>query len=78
MRSIVTVPVGWVKGAVSWRKEPCPDRSPAMPTRDPQEDALRASVIDRLRRAATAPDLERKFPIGPESVKIGNLPLGWV
>ena len=40
-----------------------------MPTRDPQGDALRASVIDRFRSVATAPDQERKFPIGPESSK---------
>jgi SAM-dependent methyltransferase len=40
-----------------------------MPTTDSQEGALRASVIDRFRRAATAPDQERKFPVGPESAK---------
>ena len=40
-----------------------------MPTRDPQGDALRASVIDRFRRVAMAPDQERKFPVGPESAK---------
>src|SRR5262249_52537635 len=33
----------------------------------PQWDDLRASVIDRFRRVAAAPDLERKFPIGPAS-----------
>jgi arsenite methyltransferase len=32
-------------------------------------DVLRASVIDRFRRVATAPDHERKFPVGPESGK---------
>jgi SAM-dependent methyltransferase len=35
----------------------------------PLPDDLRASVIDRFRRVATAPDQERKFPIGPESAK---------
>jgi SAM-dependent methyltransferase len=35
----------------------------------PQWDALRASVIGRFGRVATAPDQERKFPIGPESDK---------
>jgi len=40
-----------------------------MPTNSPLEDALRASVIDRFRRAAIAPDQERKFPVGPESAK---------
>ena len=40
-----------------------------MPTRDLQRDALRASVIDRFRRVAIAPDQERKFPVGPESAK---------
>ena len=40
-----------------------------MPTRDLQRDALRASVIDRFRRVATAPDQERKFPVGPGSAK---------
>ena len=40
-----------------------------MPTNDPQWDDLRASVIDRFRRVAAAPDLERKFPIGPASAK---------
>jgi arsenite methyltransferase len=36
---------------------------PAMP------DVLHASVIDRFRRLAIAPDQERKFPVGPESAK---------
>ena len=40
-----------------------------MPTNAPQGDTLRASVIDRFRRVATAPDQERKFPVGPESAK---------
>jgi SAM-dependent methyltransferase len=40
-----------------------------MPTRDSPEGVLRASVIDRFRSVATAPDQERKFPIGPESAK---------
>jgi hypothetical protein len=30
---------------------------------------LRASVIDRFRSVATAPDQERKFPLGPASAK---------
>ena len=40
-----------------------------MPTRDSQEGALRASVIDRFRRVATKPERERKFPVGPASAK---------
>jgi arsenite methyltransferase len=40
-----------------------------MPTKAPLPDDLRASVIDRFRRVATAPELERKFPIGPASAK---------
>jgi SAM-dependent methyltransferase len=40
-----------------------------MPTRDSQDGDLRASVIDRFRRVATAPDQERKFPVGPQSAK---------
>jgi SAM-dependent methyltransferase len=40
-----------------------------MPTIDAQEGDLRASVIDRFRRVATAPDQERKFPVGPQSAK---------
>ena len=39
-----------------------------MLTEPPQRDVLRASVIDRFRRVATAPDQER-FPVGPESAK---------
>ena len=67
--SIVPVPVGSVKGGVSWRKKPCSDRSPAMPTRNSQEGVLRSAVIDRFRSVATAPVQERKFPIGPASAK---------
>src|SRR5271165_3375756 len=40
-----------------------------MPTQSQQPDNLRASVIDRFRKVATAPDQERKFPVGPESAK---------
>jgi SAM-dependent methyltransferase len=40
-----------------------------MPTRDSQEVGLRASVIDRFRKIATAPDQERRFPVGPQSAK---------
>ena len=40
-----------------------------MPTQSQQPDNLRATVIDRFRRVATAPDQERKFPVGPESAK---------
>ena len=40
-----------------------------MPTRDPQEDALRASVMDRFGKIAIAPTQERKFPVGPGSAK---------
>ena len=40
-----------------------------MPTRASRRDDLRATVIDRFRRVATAPDQERKFPVGPESAK---------
>ena len=69
IRSIISVPVRRVKDAVSWRKKPCIDRSRIMPTNAPLEDSLRASVIDRFRRAAIAPDQERKFPVGPESAK---------
>jgi SAM-dependent methyltransferase len=35
----------------------------------PLPEDLRASVIDRFRRIATAPNQERKFPIGPASAK---------
>jgi hypothetical protein len=40
-----------------------------MPTSASQEWAVSASVIDRFRRVATAPDQERKFPVGPASAK---------
>ena len=40
-----------------------------MPTQNQQPDNLRASVIDRFRKVATAPDQETKFPVGPESAK---------
>ena len=40
-----------------------------MPTQTQQADNLRASVIDRFRKVATAPDQETKFPVGPESAK---------
>ncbi len=40
-----------------------------MPTQSQQPEYLRASVIDRFRRVAIAPDQERKFPVGPESAK---------
>ncbi len=43
-----------------------------MPTQSQQPDNLRASVIDRFRKVAIAPDQERKFPVGPESaMKLG-------
>ena len=38
-----------------------------MPAQAQQPDNLRASVIDRFRKVAIAPDQERKFPVGPES-----------
>ncbi len=40
-----------------------------MPTQSQQLDYLRASVIDRFRRVAIAPDQERKFPVGPENAR---------
>jgi len=40
-----------------------------MPTQTQQPDNLRASVIDRFRKVATAPEQERGFPIGPMSAK---------
>jgi hypothetical protein len=40
-----------------------------MPTQTQQPDNLRASVIDRFRKVATAPDQETKFPVGSESAK---------
>jgi arsenite methyltransferase len=69
MTLIVRISVGWVKGAVSWRKKPCLDRSLTMPTESQQPRTLRASVIDRFTLVATQPDQERKFPVGPESAK---------
>ena len=44
-------------------------RAETMPTQTQQPDNLRASVIDRFRKVATAPDQETKFPVGPESAK---------
>ena len=44
-------------------------RAETMPTQSQQPDNLRASVIDRFRKVAIAPDQERKFPVGPESAK---------
>ena len=67
--SIVPVPVGSVKGAVSWGEKPCVDRSVAMSTESQQPAKLRASVEDRFRRVAREPDRERKLPVGPESAK---------
>jgi len=69
MTLIVYISVGWVKGAVSWGEKPCLDRSVAMPTESQQPANLRASVIDRFRKVAIAPDQERKFPVGSESAK---------
>jgi hypothetical protein len=41
----------------------------------PLPDDLRASVIDRFRLVATAPDREQKFLVGPESAnKLGYDP----
>lgn len=40
-----------------------------MTTRTPNPDDLRASVIGRFSRIATAPEQEQKFPVGPESAK---------
>src|SRR5271165_3280176 len=40
-----------------------------MPTQSQQPDNLRASVTERFRKVATAPDQETKFPVGPESAK---------
>jgi SAM-dependent methyltransferase len=40
-----------------------------MPHVAPRSEGLRASVIERFRRVATAPDQERKFPVGPESAR---------
>jgi arsenite methyltransferase len=40
-----------------------------MPHDASRSEDLRASVIDRFSRIATAPEQERKFPVGPESAK---------
>jgi arsenite methyltransferase len=40
-----------------------------MPTKASLRDDLRASVIDRFRRVANAPEQETKFPVGPDSAK---------
>jgi len=53
--SIVPVPVGSVKGAVSWGEKPYLDRSVAMSTESQQPAKLRASVEDRFRRVASNP-----------------------
>ena len=67
--AIVPVPVGSVKGAVSWGERPCLDRSAAMSTESRQPAKLRGFVENRFRRIAMEPDRERKFPVGPESAK---------
>ena len=47
----------------------------AVPIKSDKPENLPASVIDRFRRLATAPDQERKFPVGPESAKkLGYVP----
>jgi len=46
-----------------------PLRAFIMPNDAAQPHVLRASVIDRFRRVAIAPDQERKFPVGPENAK---------
>jgi arsenite methyltransferase len=52
-----------------------PDLIETMPMECEQPENVRASVIDRFRRVAIAPDHERKFPIGPESArKLGYKP----
>jgi hypothetical protein len=61
--------VGWVEGAVFSGKEPCLDGSLTVPTENSQRDDLRASVVDRFRRVAKAPEQARKFAIGPESAR---------
>jgi arsenite methyltransferase len=46
-----------------------------MPIECEQPDNVRASVIDRFRRVAIAPNQERKLSVGPESAKtLGNEP----
>ena len=62
MTLIVRISVGWVKGAVSWGKKPCLDRSVAMPTESQQPANLRASVKDRFRRVATETGPGAKVP----------------
>jgi hypothetical protein len=68
---IVPVPVCSVKGAVCGASSRI--LTGALPGRpQTRRGALCASVIDRFRRVATAPDQERRFPIGPESAdKLG-------
>ncbi len=46
-----------------------PAESLNMPADPPKRDDLLASVIDRFRKVATAPQHERKFPVGAESAK---------
>jgi SAM-dependent methyltransferase len=41
----------------------------AMPDNATTPGDLRATVIDRFGRVATAPEQERKFPVGPQSAK---------
>jgi arsenite methyltransferase len=40
-----------------------------MPTESGQSDSFRASVIERFRKVAIAPDLGRKFPVGSASAR---------
>jgi arsenite methyltransferase len=40
-----------------------------MLTTDSKRDDLRASVIDRFAKIASAPELEKKFPVGSQSAK---------
>jgi SAM-dependent methyltransferase len=63
------VAVGGVKGAVSWRKNLCLDRRLTMLTDTPPRSILHASVIDRFAKIASAPNQEKKFPVGPQSAK---------
>jgi arsenite methyltransferase len=50
-------------------------RIETMPIESEKPDNLRASVNDRFRRLAIAPDQERQFPVGPESAKkLGYVP----
>jgi hypothetical protein len=48
---------------------PSPIGALAVTTGAPKPDDLRTSVVDRFSRIATAPEQERRFPIGPESAK---------